>query len=128
MRTINAQRVVDDTLANGGGTFNLRDGKSPTSGYAVSIDGSEVRVHRALFDEGVVRDYVDRHRFALTHDSEAHIGAHLATWVDGDDVVLDVTHVYRSQLIAERVAIRQAQLAYYDLGSGTEIRTGLVRS
>jgi hypothetical protein len=110
-------------LAEGDGfTVNPVTGETPTTGFAVAIEGHS-GIHTteefAKNPEGIIREWRAANADALA-DPHAMMGG----WVSGGKVFLDVVHVHETK--EEGIAAGKAadQIAIYNLGTGTEIPTG----
>lgn len=108
-------------LEDGGATFNLVTGTSPTSGYIVSEAGHEVvmpmmknEIANQIFITSAVRQYISDKGFELSM-VENHLGA----WVDKNKLYLDISRVYDNEDEAREMAIKNNQIAYFDLNTLT---------
>lgn len=102
----------------GGFTHSIRTGNEPTKGFAVSIPNHEFKIKgHASADQ--IQAYAAVHARSL-HDKNAHLGG----WYNEEDghTYLDVSHVLPTQAEAEATAIKNKQIAYFDLGSFQEHR------
>lgn len=102
----------------GGFTHSLRTGNEPTSGFAVSIPGHELKI-KGHASAAQIAGYSAKHHKAL---SKPH--AHLGGWYNEEDgnTYLDVSHVLTTKDQAEQTARKNKQLAYFDLGTFEEHR------
>jgi hypothetical protein len=111
-----AQKLVD----NGGITVNLR-GKEPTSGFALAPHPERERLVPVKdFDQADLNNYISQNLDLLKQP-----GYHVGGWVDGGNVYLDVSRVFKNKEAAHRAAIESKQLAYFDLKNFDSIKTGL---
>lgn len=102
----------------GGFTHSIRTGNEPTKGFAVSLPNHEFRIKgHASADQ--IQAYAAVHARSL-HDKNAHLGG----WYNEEDghTYLDVSHVLATKDEAEKTAIENKQIAYFDLGSFEEHR------
>jgi hypothetical protein len=113
----------DAILENGGATFNLVTGTSPTIGYVVSEKGYEKQIE--LFGNKVAREilvysyvkmYVSEHGFMLSD-----VTYNLGGWINDGKLYLDISVVYDNEEEAIRMAKENKQLAYFDIANGKEI-------
>ena len=105
-----AGKVVRRTLWTGGISIDL-DGREPTEGYMVSVHGSEVIVQKEEFNEDTVRNYI-----ALFKNHIGY-GSYLGTWVDGEEVYLDVSVNFHSLSEAIKLGRENNQKAIYSLNT-----------
>lgn len=108
-------------LEDGGATFNLATGTSPTSGYIVSEAGHEVvmpmmknEIANQIFVTSAVRQYISDKGYELSL-VENYLGA----WVDKNKLYLDISRVYDNEDEARAMAIKNNQIAYFDLNTLT---------
>lgn len=107
-----AQHIKD----NGGVTIDAK-GKMPTSGYSVAPSKStEVRVPEANFDGQAILDYKAKFAKQLAQP-KAHFGA----WKDGNEVVLDVSHVVKDLKTALEIAKKGKQDGIFDIQAGNTL-------
>lgn len=111
-----AETVVDLTKKNGGLTIRL-DGDVPQTGFVVAPSKTtETKIPTKSISRADILEYVNRN-MALLEDENAHLG----TWVDGENVVLDVSHVYDDAERAVDLAIKSDQDAIFHLDDFTTI-------
>lgn len=113
----------DAVLENGGATFNLVTGTSPTTGYAVSKQGHEDtidlfgnNVTQTMLINSFVRKYVSEHGFELSL-----VDYNLGGWIHDKKLYLDISIVFDNETYAREYAKDNNQLAYFDLTNGKEI-------
>lgn len=113
----------DAVLENGGATFNLVTGTSPTTGYAVSMQGHEDtidlfgnKVTQTILVNSFVRKYVSEHGFELSL-----VDYNLGGWIHDKKLYLDISIVFDNETYAREYAKDNNQLAYFDLTNGKEI-------
>ena len=108
--------VLQDIAEHGGSTRHPDTGAVPTTGYAVSLrpeDELRVSVSDANLDE------VCRHWLAgRTMGPDEYVGA----WVDGPDVVFDISTIVPGYWDAVALGRSARQDAIYDIERGKEIR------
>jgi hypothetical protein len=117
----NLLNFCTSVLEDGGATFNLVTGSDPTSGYIVSEAGHE-QVYSMLSNDianqimvtSVVRKYIGDKGFELSM-VENFLGA----WVDKNKIYLDISRVYDNEEEARAMAIKNNQIAYFDLNTLT---------
>ena len=105
--------VVSTTLERGGATISATTGNTATTGWAVALEGCEHRMALDSFTAYAVRVYISRHRAEL-----ATTGNYLGTWVDGSDVVLDISEVVQDTARAIALGRARKQDAIFNLGTG----------
>lgn len=113
----------DAVLENGGATFNLVMGTSPTKGYVVSKQGREDtidlfgnKVTQTMLVNSFVRTYVSEHGFELSL-----VDYNLGGWIHDKKLYLDISIVFDNEADASEYARDNNQLAYFDLTNGKEI-------
>ena len=113
----------DAVLENGGATFNLVMGTSPTKGYVVSKQGREDtidlfgnKVTQTMLVNSFVRTYVSEHGFELSL-----VDYNLGGWIHDKKLYLDISIVFDNEADASKYARDNNQLAYFDLTNGKEI-------
>jgi hypothetical protein len=113
----------DAILENGGATFNLVLGTSPTSGYVVSKQGREDtidlfgnKVTQTMLVNSFVRTYVSEHGFELSL-----VDYNLGGWIHDKKLYLDISILFDNEADASEYARDNNQLAYFDLTNGKEI-------
>ena len=110
-----APLVLQDIAEHGGSTRHPDTGAVPTTGYAVSLRPEDEL--RAPCDANL--DAVFRHWLAgRTMGSDEYVGA----WVDGSDVVFDISTVVPGYWDAVALGRVTQQDAIYDIERGKEIR------
>ena len=108
--------VLQDIADHGGSTRHPDTGAVPTAGYAVSVrheDELRVPVSDANLD-GVFRHWLA----GRTMGADEYVGA----WVDGADVVFDISTVVPGYWDAVALGRVAQQDAIYDIERGKEIR------
>ena len=113
----------DAILKNGGATFNLVTGTSPTTGYVVSKQGYEDtidlfgnNVTQTMLVNSFVRVYVSEHGFELSV-----VEQNLGGWIHDKKLYLDISILFDNEADAIKYAKDNNQLAYFDLNKGKEI-------
>jgi hypothetical protein len=112
-------------IAKADGSVKPTTGKSPASGYMVSIPGHTQIVDadalRGMHASAIIAQYANEHASALA-DPAAHIGR----WQEPgtNKVYLDVSHNIRNRSDAIKTGIAHNQKAIWDLKHGREIDTG----
>jgi len=114
-------------LAHVDGSVKPTTGKSPKSGYMVSIPGHSMVVSAAAIKSSGQRATDMLSRYAAEHaealqDPKAHIGR----WQEPgtDNVYLDVSHRYGNKSAAINAGKAHNQIAIWDVKHGHEIQTG----
>jgi hypothetical protein len=110
----------------GGFTVDLNDGAKtfPTEGFAVSVNPERTRVIEGTVDSVTLHQYGRDNRDLLSTPGKVFGG-----WLDTESgkTYLDVVTLFDSKEEALDLAVEHGELAIFDLGSGQEIRTGLVK-
>ena len=113
----------DAVLENGGATFNLVMGTSPTKGYVVSKQGHEDtidlfgnKVTQTMLVNSFVRKYVSENGFELSL-----VDYNLGGWIHDKKLYLDISILFDNEADANEYARDNNQLAYFDLTNGKEI-------
>lgn len=113
----------DAVLENGGATFNLVLGTSPTKGYVVSKKGHEDtidlfgnKVTQNMLVNSFVRKYVSEHGFELSL-----VDYNLGGWIHDKKLYLDISILFDNEADAKEYAKDNNQIAYFDLTNGKEI-------
>jgi len=113
----NLNEFVTSIVENGGATFNLVTGTSPTSGYVVSEAGFELRlklfgddVTKQILINAIVFNFIRENGFEL-NNPENFLGG----WIDNNELFLDISRVYDNEHDALRVAVENKQKAYYSI-------------
>jgi len=108
-------------LEDGGATFNLATGTSPASGYIVSEAGHEQvysmlnnDIANQIFVTSIVRKYIADKGYELSL-----VDNYLGAWVDNNKIYLDISRVYDNEDEAREMAIKNNQIAYFDLNTLT---------
>ena len=106
-----------DAEKNGGATFNLQ-GKSPNSGYMVSLQGHEEILTKEQFQISVnFSDYIERKERLLESISNLYIGV----WFNEGKYYLDLSENIADRETAIRLGIRREQKAIGDIVEQEEI-------
>lgn len=111
----------NEVISHGGFSKNPHSGKSPTSGYAVSVHPSHGGVEHVIPLSEFTPEHIKAHREAADHLLR-HPDYHQGAWVDGDKVYLDVSRVHENQQTAENEGKKHKQLAIYDIAGDKSIR------
>jgi hypothetical protein len=110
---------VADTLGESGGHTWNGDMTSDlgTDGFAVSVEGHEMKIPASRFDETDVAQFWRERKALLDQDPSLKVGS----WRDGDDVYLDLTKIVQEKDTALRVGQFNGQRAIYDRAAGENI-------
>lgn len=117
-------KALEKLTVDGGFTLNLKTGEGwVTEGFAVSLNPERTRVFINV-DTLTLVTFVTDNWDLLRQD-----GYMFGAWLDTETGItyLDVVTVLDSKELALDLAVQKGELAIYDLGSGQEIRTGLVK-
>ena len=107
---MDARKIVVNTISNGGATVGWDD-HVPSEGYMVSVYPKLARViPLTQFDSRTVSDFIEDCAHILSR--ERH---YLGTWVEDNDVHLDISVCEPSLSTALMLARRWEQLAVFDL-------------
>jgi len=121
---MNLQKLAQRILADGGATYSLQYGE-PVSGAFASIAGFEkritlrndfIRLKRQIalsIIDDELKAYIAEHSELLADDAN-----YLGAWVDGGDLVLDVSKRFNSIADAEAFGRENGQKAIYDFHAG----------
>jgi hypothetical protein len=113
-----------DSLANEGGfSFDLNTGTTPTSGYAVSVNPEANRQTGVRVSAGLIGTYA----YAFGHLLDQP-GKVLGAWRDTETGIthLDVSTVVGDREDALMLARAFGEIAVWDYAAGAEIRTDAV--
>ena len=113
----NLHDFVASVVENGGATFNLVTGTSPTTGFVVSERGFELKlklfgpvINRDILISAIVREFIRENGMEL-NNPENFLGG----WIDDGELFLDISRVYDNEHDALRVAVENGQKAYYHI-------------
>lgn len=113
----NLHEFVASIVENGGATFNLVTGTSPTTGFVVSEKGFELKlklfgnaITREILVNAIVREFIRENGFELNRPENF-----LGGWIDDGELFLDISRVYDNEHDALRVAVENGQKAYYHI-------------
>ncbi len=114
----NLHDFVASIVENGGATFNLVTGTSPTTGFVVSERGFEDvtpifvgdMVTKQIIVSTAVSLFIRKNGFEL-NDPENYLGG----WIDDGSLFLDISRVYDNEHDALRIAVNNGQKAYYHI-------------
>jgi hypothetical protein len=114
----NLHDFVDSIIENGGATFNLSTGTSPTSGYAVSLKGgSKTPIDETRQSiEQTIKEFISIHGLELSMP-ENNIGG----WVDDGWLYLDVSIIMDNLSDAILMGKINKQKAIFNLDDGHSI-------
>lgn len=119
---MNLLNFVNDTLKNGGASFNLLTGEyNPKSGYMVATSGHEVVIPLKQFHNASLAGYIAE-KSAILLSGISNTSLFLGAWVDGDKVYLDISEKVEDRQDAVKIGIERKQLAIWDNANGKEIR------
>jgi hypothetical protein len=122
---VNLHPKAISKIAQADGSVKPTTGRSPNSGYMVSIPGHTQIVDadalRGMHANAIIAQYANEHAGALA-DPAAHIGR----WQEPgtNKVYLDVSHNIRDKATAIKTGVANNQKAIWDLKHGREIGTG----
>lgn len=107
-----------DAEKNGGATFNLQ-GKSPSSGYMVSLQGHEEILTKEQFQQTSVHfwDYIERKERLLKSISNLYVGV----WYNEGLYYLDLSERFTDKELAIQMGIRREQKAIWNIVKQEEI-------
>lgn len=114
----NLHDFVDSIIQNGGATFNLSTGTSPTTGYAVSLKGgSKTPIDNTRQSiEQTIKEFISIHGLELSIP-ENHIGG----WVDDGWLYLDVSIIMDNLSDAILMGKIHEQKAIFNINDGHSI-------
>ena len=125
----NASGLRDAVEKNGGFTYDPIEGKSPKSGFALSLfPEAEKIMHIDDVTPEAIVGYIADNWETISSRDDVHVGAWFnkksAESPNGDDkVYLDLSVVLDSQKEATALAKENGQLGIYDLANGSTIET-----
>ena len=114
----NLHDFVDSIIQNGGATFNLSTGTSPTTGYAVSLKGGS----QVPIDD--TRQSIEHalYNFCAVHGLELSIPEnHIGGWVDDGWLYLDVSIILPNLVDAILMGKIHEQKAIFNINDGHTI-------
>lgn len=116
-------QILEQCLANKGGSFNLVTGKTnPSTGYMVSLEDHEFRTKE--FDVYTLMAYAGA---KMNHLSESILGeTYLGIWFDVEEWVLDVSINVETFQDALALGVYNEQEAIWDCAKGEEIRLSIL--
>lgn len=113
----NLHDFVSSIIENGGATFNIVTGTSPTTGFVVSEKGFEDvtsifgdDVTKQILISSAVSLFIGKNGVEL-NDPINFLGG----WIEGNKLVLDISRVYDDEHDALRIAVENGQRAYYGI-------------
>jgi hypothetical protein len=108
-----AEKIYDETIRNGGGTYT-RDGiAAENKGFAVAVV-TETYYKVALDDPDVAVE-------AIRGISSVYPNHYIGTWVHEGYIHIDPVKITENEGDAKYLAHRYHQIAYYDLAKGKTI-------
>jgi hypothetical protein len=110
-----AQTMLNAIKQNNGCSINA-SGNVPTSGYMVSIAGHEHTILKDNLTFEACHEFILKNPFLFTDDNY-FFGA----WVDGDNVVFDLSANYLYENEARQAGIDHNQRAIWDVENSKEI-------
>jgi len=115
----NLHEFVASIVENGGATFNIVTGTAPTTGFVVSEKGFESvlpifgdDVTKQILIHSAVSLFIGENGVELNNPINF-----LGGWIEGKDLVLDISRVYDSESDALHFAVKNGQRAYYHIDS-----------
>jgi hypothetical protein len=120
MTVLNVSDILTHAAENGGGTYarSFEDDFWLTverdSGYMVSMQGFEMQVPQSEFTVWRLTEFIKNR-------AEEFDYAFLGIWEEGDIVYLDCSLWVRDKDVAKRLAIKNAQLAFWDCENAVAI-------
>lgn len=113
----NLHDFVDAIIDNGGATFNIVTGTSPTTGFVVSENGFEDITPifgddftKQILIHSAVSLFIGENGVELNNPINF-----LGGWIEGRNLVLDISRVYDSESEAINSAVSNKQRAYYSI-------------
>lgn len=112
-----AKKIKTNTLKNGGGEFNIHNGKNPTVGYMIIIKDV------AIID---LKDFTIKVLNKIINDNKKLLllkSVYLGTWIDDYDnkVYIDIFKNYKNKNYCLKIAKKLRQLTILDLNTYTGI-------
>jgi len=113
---MNVQTIYEDTRANGGSSTDLL-GKSPTTGYMVSIyPGRELSLYEEDFTPYAIANYIANHVEVLAREDH-----YLGTWNTNGLIYLDIALNVPKLEEALSLGLRHRQLAVFSVEENASI-------
>lgn len=110
---MNLQQFYNDTLTNGGASFNILTGEyNPDNGYMLAIKGHELQVSLNKFNQKVLSDYIKSKADILM--SGITTDKFIGSWVYDGIVYLDCSVKFQSAELAIQTGIENGELAIWD--------------
>lgn len=109
------EEILTVTRASGGATIDTFTGEpvSQDTGYVVALPGAELILTKNDNWLSGLKRYATRLRR----------GEYLGTWIYGGELYLDSSIIVEDRKIAQRLAKRYDQLAFFDLSTKQAINT-----
>lgn len=116
------KHVLKSTRINGGATIDLTGAPvSRSHGYFVAGMPEGV----ATLDKGDTQAALDMLNFYFdlisTPEYESSYGKFLGTWIDGDDLYIELSEYVPNKEIAMNLARERGELAIFDIANGESI-------
>ncbi|MES9589935.1 hypothetical protein ABWK57_13900 [Streptomyces sp. NPDC094045] len=108
---------IHRTILFQGGITYRPDVVAPTTGYMVSLAGSERMMHVDRFSVAAYEQYLTDYRIRVRSTNALFYGA----WVDGGYVYLDLSINVQSLEEAKGLGHMESQLAIFDVANETVI-------
>lgn len=119
---MNLLNFVQDTLKNGGASFNLLTGEyNPKNGYMIATKGHEIILPIEQFHQTSVAKYISEKAVMLLSGIATN-NYFLGSWIDGKNVYLDISEKTDDRQKAEKIGIDRNQIAIWDNLNSLEIR------
>lgn len=119
---MNLLNFVNDTLKNGGASFNLLTGEyNPKNGYMVATQGHEIVIPLKKFHNASLADYIAK-KSTLLLSGISNTSLFLGAWIDKGMVYLDISEKVEDRQEAVKLGIERKQKAIWDNFNGKEIR------
>ena len=111
-----SKTIADKTIENQGCNMNVF-GQKPLTGYMVSLKGKEVRELLLDFNQNHIENFIKANSLAL----HGNPGLYIGTWVNGDQVCIDLSVNLRNKAIAIAYGVLNGQTCIYDVLNKKEI-------
>jgi hypothetical protein len=111
-----SKTIADKTVQNQGCSMNIY-GKEPVKGFMVSLKGYEAQENLLDFDQTNIEKFIKANSRPLYGNPNLYIG----TWVNGDQVCIDLSINLQSRGISIAYGKLNGQTCIYDVLNKKEV-------
>ena len=115
MKNVKLNKIVKNTLKNGGGSFKVVGNKKADKGYMCSIKDIAI-VELEDFNSYVLSQIIKDNKKLLNLKNNF-----LGTWIEDNKVFIDISKNYKNKKYCLKIARQLNQLAIFDLNNLTSI-------